>query len=138
MTNEPNVQATHEGGCLCGRVRYRVTGAPVVSTVCHCSLCRKAAGAPFVAWAEFPAEAFAVTKGEMAWYGSSEAAERGFCRNCGTAITFAYIDGETIDVATATLDDPNAFPPEDHIWTDSKVDWVEVPTDLPAYPKERA
>lgn len=127
----------HEGGCLCGRVRYQVTGRPLVATVCHCGQCRKAAGAPFVAWAEFPAQAVAISRGKVAWFGSSDAAERGFCRHCGTALSFTFIDGDTIDISTATLDDPNAFPPQDHIWTEFKVGWVELPQGVPAYPRSR-
>lgn len=128
---------TRDGGCLCGQVRYRVSGTPVVSTNCHCEQCRKHAGAPFVTWTEFPAEAVSVTRGEVSWYGSSDAAERGFCAHCGTALLFTYIDGDSVDVATATLDDPSAFPPEDNIWTASKVSWVALDPALPAYPKSR-
>jgi hypothetical protein len=137
MAQSDTPPGTHEGGCLCGAVRYRVRGAPIVTTNCHCSMCRGAAGAPFVTWSEFPAEAVAVTKGEAAWYGSSDAAERGFCAHCGTALFFTYIDADTIDVATATLEDPAAFPPQDHIWTDSKVGWIDIDDGLPAYPRER-
>ena len=57
---------TVEGGCLCGRVRYRVAGAPVRVTHCHCTLCRRSAEAPFLTWATFRAAAFAVTRGAPA------------------------------------------------------------------------
>ena len=127
----------HEGGCLCGAVRYRAAGTPVRVTNCHCEMCRKAAGAPFVTWAEFPAEAVSFTAGAPAWHGSSEAAERGFCAACGTALTFATIDGTTIDLTVATLDDPDALPPDDNIWTESKVPWVTLDAAIPAWPRSR-
>ena len=42
----------HTGGCLCGAIRYRITGAPVEALYCHCRMCRRAHGAPVVAWFE--------------------------------------------------------------------------------------
>lgn len=47
----------HEGGCLCGAVRYRITGEPKSVGYCHCRMCQRAAGAPVVAWATVPADA---------------------------------------------------------------------------------
>ncbi len=129
--------SAHAGGCLCGAVRYRATGTPVRVTNCHCEMCRRAAGAPFVTWAEFPAEAVTFTAGAPARHGSSEAAERGFCAACGAALTFAYLDGETIDLTVATLDDPGDFPPEDNIWTESKLPWVALDAAIPAWPRRR-
>ena len=128
---------THEGGCQCGKIRYRISGAPSKTTNCHCIQCRMAAGAPYVTWTEFPAEAVTFTNERPQFYRSSDAAERGFCPACGTALTFCYLDGDTIDIATATLDDPGIFPPEDHLWMESKIDWVEINDGLPQYPRER-
>lgn len=127
----------HQGGCSCGSIRYRVAGRPVVTTNCHCPACRKHVGAPFVTWSEFPAENVTVTQGTLAYFQSSDTAERGFCADCGTALTFAYIDGDTIDITTATLDDPAAFPPEDHIWTAHKLSWLDLCDGLPQHPRER-
>jgi hypothetical protein len=77
-----------EGGCLCGRVRYRVTGAPRSATCCHCSTCRRASGAPYVAWATFPQAEFAFTGPEPARFRSSADVERSFCPRCGTPLYF--------------------------------------------------
>ena len=100
-------------------------------------MCRKAAGAAFVTWDEFPAEAVTFTAGAPAWRGSSEAAERGFCATCGAALTFTFIDGETIDLTVATMDDPGALPPEDNIWIASKLPWVALDPTIPAWPRNR-
>ncbi|NQU57140.1 MAG: GFA family protein [Rhodospirillales bacterium] len=127
----------NEGGCQCGQIRYSVSGAPNNTTNCHCSQCRMAAGAPYVTWSEFPAEAVTFISERPQFYRSSDAAERGFCPACGTTLTFCYIDGNGIDIATATLDDPSIFPPQKHIWTRSKVAWVSINDGLPQYPKER-
>lgn len=128
---------THEGGCQCGRIRYRVTEPANNTTNCHCRQCRLATGAPYVVWSEFPAEAVDFLKSRPSYFKSSDAAERGFCPSCGTSLTFCYFDGDTIDIATATLDDPSAFPPEDHLWTESKVDWITLNDGLPQYPRGR-
>ena len=96
-----------------------------------------AAGSPFVTWAEFPAGAVVFIQGKPDFYRSSDRAERGFCAGCGTALTFRYIKGDTIDIATATLDDPGAFPPQDHLWTGEKVSWLEINDGLPQYAKGR-
>ena len=103
-----------EGGCLCGAVRYRVSGQPYHLTHCHCTLCRRAAGAPFVTWFSVPSGAFRVTRGEPIRYRSSPEAVRGFCGRCGTQLTFQRDDtpGE-VDITVCSLDDPEALTPED-------------------------
>src|SRR5881396_1158763 len=53
------------GGCFCGAVRYRVSATTRDVSHCHCSICRRTTGAPFVTWATFPAATFAVTAGSM-------------------------------------------------------------------------
>lgn len=127
----------HEGGCQCGRIRYRVSGEPNNTCHCHCSQCRMAAGAAFITWSEFPAEAVMFPGERPQFYRSSDAAERGFCPSCGTALTFCYLGGEGLDIATATFDDPDIFRPQEHIWTRSKIAWVNINDGLPQYPRER-
>ena len=126
-----------EGGCLCGAVRFRVVGTATNRCCCHCRSCRLASGAPFVAWATFPHEGFAVTRGALAAYRSSPQVERGHCAACGSALTYRSerSPGE-IDVAVATLDEPSEVVPEDHIWVSHKLAWVETGA-LPCWPEER-
>jgi hypothetical protein len=78
------------GGCQCGAVRYALYGEPEVD-ICHCRMCQKAVGNLFMAVAGVPLQQFAWTRGEPAVYRSSSAAERGFCHDCGTALTFRYV-----------------------------------------------
>jgi hypothetical protein len=56
---------THTGGCHCGAVRYSVTGEPQHVVLCHCSDCRKSAGAPMVAWAAFSEGELTLTQGAI-------------------------------------------------------------------------
>ena len=82
-----------EGGCLCGRVRYRVTTAPLDGAYCHCRMCQKSSGAPLQASAEFPVAAFEVTEGRLKAYRSSPWALRRFCPDCGSQISYAHAEG---------------------------------------------
>jgi len=127
-----------EGGCLCGAVRFRATGAGANRCYCHCRSCRGASGAPFVAWATWPAAGFAVTRGALATHRSSPPVTRGFCAACGTALTYAHRarPGE-IDVVLAALDDPAAVAPECHIWWSQRLPWVVPGDGLPRYAEWR-
>jgi len=118
-----------EGGCLCGRVRFEISGPLRVVTHCHCSTCRKAAGAAFVTWLTVRPEHFRWTAGKPASFRSSPSVRRGFCPTCGTSLSYQR-DGlrDEIDVTAATLDDPEAVRPQDHIWWPSRLSWV-VPGD---------
>ncbi len=123
------------GGCLCGAVRYEAAGEPFGSSVCHCITCRRASGAPMVAWFSVkPGELRLV--GETTDYPSSSHAVRRFCGQCGTHLVFddSHFPDE-VDIATATLDDPEAVPPLKHIWTRSQIAWVRLGDGLPRHPE---
>ena len=123
-----------EGGCLCGAVRYRLERPPLHADYCHCRLCRRSAGAPVVAWGTWPADRFAWLRGEPRTFASSKAGERSFCPGCGTQLTFVATDDPAfLDVTLASLDDPAAFAPEAHIWTTSRIPWLDLGDELPRY-----
>ena len=127
-----------EGGCLCGAVRYRASGAEWNPTLCHCSSCRRAAGAPVVAWVTFPPAEFAFTQGAPARHRSSPPVERTFCARCGTPLTYQHTSfPNELDVTIASLDDPAAFPPADHTWTSERIAWLELCDDLPRHARSR-
>jgi hypothetical protein len=133
MTELSNI---HEGGCLCGAVRYRVTGEPTALVLCHCRSCRRAAGAPSLAWAIFRAADFSFTRGEPKKFRSSPGVDRTFCGNCGTSL--GYIDAdrpEVADVTAASLDEPDRFAPQREIWVGEKIAWETLHPALPHYPR---
>jgi hypothetical protein len=126
------------GGCFCGYVRYEASGIPFCETNCHCSICRRSSGAPFVAWFSVQRAAFLFTAGEPASIRSSEHATRTFCPRCGTPLTFASDSApEEVDVTQCSLDQPEAVPPKDHTYVRSKLPWVTLCDDLPTYPAQR-
>ena len=115
------------GGCLCGGVRYRVSGTVSNLCFCHCASCRRASGAPMVAWGTFVRENFRLTRGSLAEYRSSAAVTRGLCAACGTSLTYRNdARAAEIDVTLATLDDPTLLAPQMHLWVGDKLPWVSI------------
>ena len=123
-----------EGGCLSSAVRYRLEGPPLPADYCHCRLCQRAAGAPVVAWGTWPADRLAWLKAEPRTFASSQKGRRSFCPSCGTPLTFVDTDDpDLVDVTLASLDEPAAFAPQDHIWTMSRIPWFDVRDELPRH-----
>ncbi len=123
-----------KGGCFCGAVRYDIAGAPFQETNCHCSICRRTTGAPFVAWFSVRGSEFLIVQGSPASFRSTEKATRDFCRDCGTQITFQHDDSpDEIDVATCSLDEPELVPPKDHTYVSSQLKWIKLADGLPEY-----
>jgi ribosomal protein S18 acetylase RimI-like enzyme len=133
---QPTAAAATErsGGCFCGAVRYRIRGAVEV-THCHCSICRRTSGAPFVTWATVARAAFEFTRGAAAELRATEAARRTFCSRCGTPLTFELdAHPQWIDVTVGSLDAPESAPPVKHTWTASRLAWLHLDDDLPRHP----
>jgi hypothetical protein len=121
-----------KGGCFCGRIRYEAAGQPFHRTSCHCSICRRTTGAPFVTWYSVSRSQFRFVLGEPTRFRSTAKATRSFCPGCGTQLTFEHQDSaDEIDITTCSLDDPNALPPEDHTRTSSKLSWIILADGLP-------
>jgi hypothetical protein len=117
-----------------GQIRYEAAGAPFHETICHCSICRRINGAPFVAWFSVPRSGFRFVRGAPAQFKSTAKCTRSFCPRCGTQLTFESDEQrEEIDVTTCSLDDPNAVPPKDHTHTSSKLGWIKLADRLLEY-----
>ncbi|HJS81043.1 MAG TPA: GFA family protein [Vitreimonas sp.] len=121
------------GGCQCGKVRYALYVAPENSHVCHCRMCQRATGGLFAALAGGPKSAFAWTKGEPAFFESSNLAKRAYCRDCGTPLSFAYNQPEArFYVTIGSLDDPEQAPIIRQYGIESRISWVKFCEDAPA------
>lgn len=133
-----------EGGCHCGAVRFAVDAASEGddaphtaprTALCHCTDCRRCAGAPVVGWTAVAGSTFTVLKGTPAVYRSSEHAERSFCAHCGTGLFYineAVLPG-LVDIQTATFDEPQAFPAMAHIQMAEAIGWMTSAHDLPKF-----
>lgn len=123
MTDSPRT-----GGCLCGAIRYEVTGPMRPVIACHCRQCRRTSG-HHVAATSAPREAVAIT-GAPAWYASSDEARRGFCPTCGSNL-FWDGAGENLSIFAGTLDDATGLRLAGHIYTADKGAYYDVPEDVP-------
>ncbi len=125
-----------KGGCLCGAIRYCVPGTPFATEYCHCRMCQKSVGGMAVCWMDFRKDQLKWTAGEPAEFASSETARRGFCSACGSSLTFRDTQyPEYITLTIASLDDPNPIVPERHIYSESKVRWLNIEDDCKRFPR---
>lgn len=121
------------GGCQCGKVRYALYVKPENSHVCHCRMCQRATGGLFAALAGAPKKAFEWTSGEPAFFASSNLAERGYCRDCGTPLSFSYKSSTArFYVTIGSLDDPDAAPIIIQYGIEGRIGWVKFCEDIPA------
>jgi hypothetical protein len=123
------------GGCQCGAVRYALHAEPDAD-ICHCRMCQKAVGNLFMAVAGVPLDRFAWTTGEPALFRSSSAAERGFCRDCGTPLTFRYLAKDRISVTLGSLDEPAKAKPTKQHSIESRMPWWRDLFELPGLTTE--
>ena len=119
------------GGCQCGAVRYRLDAAPTGANVCHCRMCQKAGGAPFMAFTGVKLAELVWTRGAPKTFVSSAIAERGFCGECGTPLTWRAFGRDRISVTIGSLDEPDAVAPEVQLDVESKLAWLDGVRDLP-------
>ena len=128
------MSATHEGGCMCGDIRYVVHGDPDWSAHCHCRSCQKATGAAFTTWIGVKTKNFKVTRGKIRIRESSPGVERGFCGQCGTSLTYVAEAGwpGQVGILAPTLDDPGVARPDVHVNVENQLPWVKLNDGLPS------
>ena len=128
-----------DGGCACGAVRYRVTSPPLIVHACHCRDCQKLTGSAFVVnlWIErsFVEAEDSKLRSNTVSAGSGRPHEIFRCAECGTALWSKYhaAPGDTVLLRAGTLDHPERVQPDVHIFTRSKVPWLELPDGVPAF-----
>lgn len=120
------------GGCQCGAVRYALWAAPTSPSICHCRMCQRAVGGPYIATGAVPNTDFAWTKGAPKTYASSTKGLRDFCGDCGTPLAFRTPGASATDIMIATLDDPHRVKPVRQIGMESHLAWALDLTSLPA------
>lgn len=124
MTSQESPE--HAGGCLCGGVRYRVSGGLRDAVACHCTQCRRTSG-HHAAMTSAPLEALTFDAAEtLTWYRSSPAAERGFCRVCGSNLFWKPEGEASMAITAGTLDAPTGIRVQEHIFVRDKGDYYSI------------
>jgi hypothetical protein len=123
------------GGCLCGKVRYRVPFKPLATVVCHCRNCQRQAGSAFSLVAVFPRDLLEL-EGELRVYEdrgtSGQKVFRQFCENCGSPVltdTERAREQGLIFVKAGTFDEVSDLNPTTHYWTKRAHQWLSLPED---------
>jgi hypothetical protein len=120
------MMADKKGSCLCGAVKFAITG-PLRSVIaCHCIQCRKQTGTYMSATAAQDHQlSFVETRG-LKWYRSSDTARRGFCQECGSVLFWRGDGRDYTAIAAGSIDGPTGVPLEGHIFCDSAGDYYEI------------
>jgi hypothetical protein len=120
------------GRCQCGALRYGFDGAPSWQGYCHCESCRRATAAPVAAYLGVPGGQWRWTQGVPRAWSSSPGVEWLFCGTCGAHV--AYLSekfGGEIHFFAASLDRPEAFRPESHVFFEEHLPWLKIEDSLP-------
>ncbi|WP_421994112.1 GFA family protein [Reyranella sp.] len=132
---------SREGGCTCRQIRYRMTGKPMIVHCCHCRWCQRETGTAFALNAMIEADRVELLAGEPELVVTPSQSGKGQkiwrCPTCRVAVwsNYAGAGDAARFVRVGSLDDPDALPPDIHIFTQSKQPWVVLPAGTPAVPE---
>jgi hypothetical protein len=133
ISNSPT--ATTAGGqCLCGGITFSVALPSLWVAHCHCRLCQKNSGAAFVTWAGFDETLCHIQdiNSKLHWYQSSDEAQRGFCKCCGTVLFFRSRRWPNeLHITLSNFETHIDAVPQMHVFWETHVDWVSLNDDLP-------
>ena len=131
------MSALRAGGCACGAIRYRLSSDPLFIHCCHCLNCQRQTGSAFVINLMIEASQVEIIAGVPQPVevprddGSTQRIFR--CPTCQVAVFSEYGQPEVRFVRAGTLDQPSRVTPDVHIFTRSKVSWIEIPESAPAF-----
>lgn len=127
------------GGCSCGGVRYRLSDTPMIVHGCHCSWCQRETGSAFAVNAVIESDRLELVSGSPHYVSTPSASGKGQeiarCPDCQVALWSHYAGSgrRSSFVRVGTMDDPQACPPDVHIFTSTKLDWITLPEGVPAF-----
>lgn len=126
------------GKCLCGAVKYTLSGKPLVTAVCHCKNCQRQAGSAFSIIVLAERKSVSI-EGDLQTYqdtaDSGSRLDRKFCPNCGSAMFSEQPEKpDTIIIKAGTLDDTSWLQPVAHVWCASAQPWVQISEKVAQFP----
>jgi len=131
MTMESSSKTKSTGSCLCGAVRYEVTGPLRDVVECHCAMCRRTHG-HVAAYTAAPKRALRLVESRgLKWFTSSDFARRGFCEECGGSVFWERTRGDLVSIAAGTLDPPTGLRTTLQIFVEDAGDYYAVRPDVP-------
>ncbi|MBP1875407.1 hypothetical protein J2Z19_005143 [Ensifer adhaerens] len=123
----------HSGSCLCTAVRFKTRGELRELIFCHCTQCRKQTGLYYAATNVLDRDLELEGAEDVTWYRSSDGAQRGFCRHCGSAL-FWKADGlDYTSIMAGVFEKPTDLKPGYHIYCADKGDFYGIDDDLPKF-----
>ncbi|MEY8097453.1 GFA family protein [Falsihalocynthiibacter sp. S25ZX9] len=114
------------GSCLCGGVSFELEGEMRDPIACHCSQCRKTSGHYWAATAVPSNKLKLLSDSSLAWYRSSDYAQRGFCNKCGSSLFWKMEGEDKTSIGAGALEAPTDFKIKTHIFTEDKGDYYEI------------
>ena len=136
--------STLEGGCLCGKVRFKAHKPPVRTFACHCTFCQRVTGSAFYAESIFETDSIEFTAGKLSEYAHVSDTSRKkvvveFCSNCGTTVGLSFERWPTMRaISRGCYDNPNTVEISSHIWTRSAQTGVVLPALVDCFSEARA
>jgi hypothetical protein len=124
----------HEGGCLCGGVRFRTRGALRAVVACHCTQCRKQSGHYWAATNVPDVDLTIAGGGNVAWYSATPGIRRGFCKTCGSFLFWKRESRDYTSIGAGAFDGATGLVIDQHIYCADKGDYYDIPEGVPAYP----
>ncbi len=133
------MSSTYQGSCLCGQIRFEVTGFHQPTAHCHCSMCRKFHGAPFAALTQVDNLTWLSGKHLLKDYVAPNGTTRTFCEQCGSSVGFRRKgdDLAQIELSLALFDSDIEVEVDAHIYTDYQSNWYPISDDLPQFKEGR-
>jgi hypothetical protein len=128
---EKNMASILSGGCHCGAIRYEAKVENHEAYYCHCRMCQRSFGNIFSTFFNLPKVSVEWTTRAPKYFHSSKIAQRGFCGECGTPLSFEYHDSERMDLSVGSLDYPEQMKPVNHFAAEYRIAAFHTPDGLP-------
>ena len=128
------MDVTVSGQCLCTAVQFEARGHPIWVGHCHCQSCRRHTGSAVATFVSFRPEQIQFSRDARRTYCSSPGVRRKFCGECGTPLSYEAdrFPGE-LHLYLCSLNEPERYLPQFHVFYRERVPWFEVADELPRH-----